>query len=114
VNGGRTLILGLTFKENCPDLRNTRVTDIVGELESYGIQVDVWDPWVNAAEAEHEYGIRPIPQPESGVYDSMILAVAHREFAELGAEQIREFGVPGAVLFDVKYLFPGSATDGRL
>jgi UDP-N-acetyl-D-galactosamine dehydrogenase len=114
VNGGRTLILGLTFKENCPDLRNTRVTDIVDELESYGIQVDVWDPWVSAAEAEHEYGIRPIPQPEPGVYDSMILTVAHRQFAELGADRIREFGAPGAVLFDVKYLFPSAATDGRL
>jgi UDP-N-acetyl-D-galactosamine dehydrogenase len=114
VNGGRTLILGLTFKENCPDLRNTRVIDIVEELESYGIQVDVWDPWVSAAEAEHEYGIRPIPQPEPGVYDSMILAVAHRQFAELGADRIREFGAPGAVLFDVKYLFPSAATDGRL
>ena len=114
VNGGRTLILGLTFKENCPDLRNTRVTDIVDELESYGIQVDVWDPWVSVAEAEHEYGIRPIPQPESGVYDSMILAVAHRQFAELGADRIREFGAPDAVLFDVKYLFPATATDGRL
>ena len=74
----------------------------------------MWDPWVSVAEAEHEYGIRPIPQPESGVYDSMILAVAHRQFAELGADRIREFGAPDAVLFDVKYLFPATATDGRL
>jgi UDP-N-acetyl-D-galactosamine dehydrogenase len=114
VNGGRVLIMGLTFKENCPDLRNTRVTDIIEELHSYGMRVDVWDPWASGAEAEHEYGIRPIAQPESSAYDALVLAVAHRQFAELGAEKIRAYGVPGAVLFDVKYLFPASAADGRL
>lgn len=114
VHGGRILIMGLTFKENCPDLRNTRVTDIIDELESYGMQVDVWDPWVSATEAEHEYGITPISQPENGVYDAMILAVSHRQFAELGIGRLRAMGVPNAILYDVKYLFPASETDGRL
>lgn len=114
VKGGRVLIMGLTFKENCPDLRNTRVTDIIDELKSYGMQVDVWDPWVSAEEAEHEYGITPIAQPDSGAYNAMVLAVAHRQFAELGADDIRAFGVPDAVLFDVKFLFPAADTDGRL
>jgi UDP-N-acetyl-D-galactosamine dehydrogenase len=114
VNGGRALIMGLTFKENCPDLRNTRVTDIIDELNSYGMQVDVWDPWVNPAEAEHEYGITPIQQPQSGAYQAVVLAVAHRQFAELGVDGLRAFGAPNAVLYDVKYLFPASATDGRL
>jgi UDP-N-acetyl-D-galactosamine dehydrogenase len=114
VNGGRTLVMGLTFKENCPDLRNTRVTDIIDELTSYGMQVDVWDPWVSTAEAEHEYGIRPVSQPETGAYDAIVLAVGHRQFAEIGVEGIRAFGTPGAVLYDVKYLFPAAASDGRL
>ena len=106
--------MGLTFKENCPDLRNTRVTDIIDELKSFGMQVDVWDPWVDAAEAEHEYGISPIPEPEKGDYDGIVLAVSHQQFAELGVQKIRELGVPDAVLYDVKYLFPASETDGRL
>jgi len=114
VNGGRALILGLTFKENCPDLRNTRVTDIIDELNSYGMQVDVWDPWVSVTEAQHEYGITPIQQPESGAYQAVVLAVAHRQFVELGIERLRALGTPNAVLYDVKYLFPASATDGRL
>jgi len=114
VHGGRVLIMGLTFKENCPDLRNTRVTDIIDELESFGMQVDVWDPWVSAAESEHEYGITPISQPNAGTYHAMILAVSHHQFAEMGVDKIRALGTPNAVLYDVKYLFPTSATDGRL
>ena len=114
VNGGRVLIMGLTFKENCPDLRNTRVTDIIDELKSYGMQVDVWDPWVSVSEAEHEYGITPIAGPQDGIYQAVVLAVAHRQFAELGLENIRKLGTPDSVLFDVKYLFPAAATDGRL
>ena len=114
VNGGRALIMGLSFKENCPDLRNTRVTDIIDELESYGMQVDVWDPWVSVAEAEREYGIVPIGQPQQGTYDAIVLAVAHRQFGELGVRKIRDLGMPDAVLFDVKYLFPASDSDGRL
>jgi UDP-N-acetyl-D-galactosamine dehydrogenase len=110
----RVLVLGLTFKENCPDLRNTRVVDIVKELADYGIATDVWDPWVDAHEARREYGIAPIAEPAEGQYDAVVLAVAHRQFAELGAERVRAFGKPGAVLFDVKHLFPANAADGRL
>ncbi|MCB1790772.1 MAG: Vi polysaccharide biosynthesis UDP-N-acetylglucosamine C-6 dehydrogenase TviB [Gammaproteobacteria bacterium] len=114
VNGGRVLVMGLTFKENCPDLRNTRVVDITAELESYGMKVDVWDPWVSIAEAEHEYGITPIAEPDAGAYDAIVLAVGHRQFVELGIDKIRALGKPGAVVYDVKYLFPAAATDGRL
>ena len=114
IAGARVLVLGLTFKENCPDLRNTRVVDIVAELRSFGVQVDVHDPWIDATEAEHEYGIRPVTDPEPGVYDAIIVAVAHRQFRELGIAGIRRFGRPGAVVYDVKYLFPADAVDGRI
>ncbi len=114
VKGGRALIMGLTFKENCPDLRNTRVTDIIDELQSYGMQVDIWDPWVSSEEAQHEYGITPVAQPDSGAYNAIVLAVAHRQFADMGADDIRALGAENAVLFDVKYLFPAADTDGRL
>jgi len=110
----RVLILGLTFKENCPDLRNTRVLDIVKELTDYGIGSDVFDPWVDPQEASTEYGIKPITKPARETYDAIILAVAHRQFAELGVERIRAFGKPGAILFDVKHIFPVAAVDGRL
>jgi UDP-N-acetyl-D-galactosamine dehydrogenase len=112
--GSRVLILGLTFKENCPDLRNTGVVDIIEELSDYGIPCDVWDPWVDPAEAHREYGITPIPEPAEGAYDAIVLAVAHRQFAELGSVRVRAFGKPGAVLYDVKHLFPAVSVDGRL
>jgi UDP-N-acetyl-D-galactosamine dehydrogenase len=114
VNGGRALVMGLTFKENCPDLRNTRAIDIVTELSSYGMAVDVWDPWVNVAEAEHEYGITPVDTPATGAYAAVIIAVAHRQFDELGIDQIRALALPEGIVFDVKYLFPAGQTDGRL
>ena len=114
VHGGRALIMGLTFKENCPDLRNTKVTDIIDELQTYGMQVDVWDPWVSREEAEHEYGISPISEPAADSYDAVVIAVGHRQFVERGVDAIRELGRPGAVVFDVKYLFPADVTDGRL
>jgi UDP-N-acetyl-D-glucosamine/UDP-N-acetyl-D-galactosamine dehydrogenase len=115
VVGSRVLVLGLTFKENCPDIRNTRVVDVVAELEGLNARVDVWDPWVDAAEARHEYGVAPLAgEPEAGAYDAVILAVAHREFAALGADRLRAFGRPGAVLFDVKSVLPRDAADGRL
>ena len=114
VNGGRVLVMGLTFKENCPDLRNTRVVDIIAELESYGMNVDVFDPWVSVAEALHEYGIKPISSLEDGRYDAVVLAVSHQQFVTMGLEKIRALGKPGAVLYDVKYLFPADQTDGRL
>ena len=110
----RVLVLGLTFKENCPDLRNTRVVDIVAELKDYGIAYDVHDPWVNPAEAEHEYGIRVIDEPGPGTYDAVILAVAHHQYCEMGADRIREFGKPNAVLYDVKQVLPKDRVDGRL
>jgi UDP-N-acetyl-D-galactosamine dehydrogenase len=108
------LILGLTFKENCPDLRNTRVVDIIQEFRDYNARVDVYDPWVDAREAVHEYGIEPIIQPQPGHYDAIILAVAHRQFRDMGAEGIRILGKPDSVLFDVKYVLPASTVDGRL
>jgi len=114
VMDAKILILGLTFKENCPDLRNTRVVDIIRELRDYQAQVEVYDPWVDAQEAAHEYGIEPISAPTPGTYDAIILAVAHQQFREMGAERIRALGKPDAVLFDVKYLLPTTAVDGRL
>jgi nucleotide sugar dehydrogenase len=110
----RVLVLGLAFKENCPDLRNTRVVDIIESLRGYNALVDVHDPWVNADEAHHEYGLDPVGEPPAGNYDAIVLAVGHRQFRELGAERIRDFGRPGAVLYDVKYLLPKEAVDGRL
>lgn len=112
--GARVLILGLTFKEDCPDLRNTRVVDIVHALRGYNARVDVHDPWVDAAMAEHEYGIRPMAAAEAGAYDAVILAVAHRQFAALGAAGVRALGKPGAVLYDVKSMLPRESVDGRL
>lgn len=114
VKGARVLVMGLAFKENTPDLRNTRVIDIVRELEDYGAAVDVWDPWIPAAEAEHEYGLALITAPAARTYDGVVLAVAHREFQALGPEAIRGFGKPGAVVFDVKSALPKSASDLRL
>jgi UDP-N-acetyl-D-galactosamine dehydrogenase len=112
--GGRVLVLGLTFKENCPDLRNTRVVDIVQSLHGYNTDVDVYDPWVNAGEAEHEYGVKPIVQPQLGAYDAVIIAVGHQQFVDLGAEGVRAFGKPLSVVYDVKYVLPRNAVDGRL
>jgi UDP-N-acetyl-D-galactosamine dehydrogenase len=114
VNGGKVLIMGLTFKENCPDLRNTRVVDIVAEFESYGLAVDVWDPWVEPTEAERLYGISLVVEPQAGSYDSIVLAVSHRQFTDMGANAVRTLGTPTAVLYDVKYLFKSADTDGRL
>ncbi|UYF99262.1 Vi polysaccharide biosynthesis UDP-N-acetylglucosamine C-6 dehydrogenase TviB [Halomonas sp. GD1P12] len=114
VEGSRVLVLGLTFKENCPDLRNTRVVDILAELADYGVCVDVYDPQVSKAEAEAEYGITPVESPKAGAYDAMILAVAHREFCELGAQGIRVWGKPEHVLYDLKYVLPKHDADLRL
>ena len=114
VTDSNILILGLTFKENCPDLRNTRVVDVIAELESYGAKVHVYDPWVNRTEAEEEYGITPINDPEAGAYDAVILTVAHRQFTEMGVDKIRGLGKPKSVLYDVKYMLPTDGVDGRL
>ncbi|SIS47229.1 Vi polysaccharide biosynthesis UDP-N-acetylglucosamine C-6 dehydrogenase TviB [Neptunomonas antarctica] len=114
VNGARVLVLGLTFKEDCPDLRNTKVVDIINELSDYGINVDCHDPWINVTDAEHEYGITPVSTPEQGAYDAVIIAVAHQQFKAMGAEGIRSFGKPEHVLYDLKYILPAEATDLRL
>jgi len=108
------LIMGLTFKENCPDLRNTRVVDLVEEFEVFNCNVDVYDPWVNKDEAVHEYGIKPIDQPVKGKYDAILLAVAHDEFKELSLKQIKAFGKDNHVLYDIKYLLNANEVDGRL
>ena len=110
----RVLVLGLTFKENCPDLRNTRVVDVIDELRGFGMQVDVYDPWGDAQQAREQYAIELLPALPLGQYDAIVLAVAHREFAQLGAAALRATGKPGAVLFDVKNLFPRDQVDERL
>ena len=110
----RILVLGLAFKENCPDLRNTRVVDIVHALHAYNAVVDIHDPWVSAAEAEHEYAITPVAEPAAGGYDAIIVAVGHRQYVAMGAEGIRQFGKPSSIVYDVKYVLPRDAVDGRL
>lgn len=114
VEGAKVLILGLSFKENCPDVRNTKVIDIVHELEEYNIEVDVYDPWVDKAEAEREYDVTPISKPDVNHYDGIILAVAHNEFVEMGVEKIRALGKTSHVLYDLKYVFSKEDTDIRL
>jgi len=111
----RILVLGFTFKENCPDVRNTRVVDVIHELRSYGAAVDTYDPWADAAAVHEEYGIdllQGVPQPAS--YDAMVLAVAHQQFQDMGAAAIRAFGTDGAVLYDIKSMLPPSQVDARL
>ena len=114
VDGARILIMGLTFKENCPDLRNTRVVDIVKELADYNVQAEVFDPWASAAEAQHEYGITLVQQPAVGAYDAIIIAVAHHQFKAMGLDAIRALGKPEHVLYDLKYLLPAADSDLRL
>jgi len=114
VDGARVLIMGLTFKENCPDLRNTKVVDIVRELADYNIQIDVYDPWVSVKEAEYEYGLTPVTEPAVNAYDGIILAVAHNQFRALGAENIRKYGKDEHVLYDLKYVLSAVESDIRL
>ena len=108
------LIMGLTFKENCPDIRNTRVVDLIEEFKSYNCNVDVYDPWVDKEEASHEYGIMPVDSPVNGKYDAIILAVAHHQFKEMGGDRIKQLGRQNHVLYDIKYLLPANEVDGRL
>jgi len=114
VDGARVLILGLTFKENCPDLRNTRVVDVVSELRDYGVQVDVHDPWVDAAEAKHEYGLDLVTTPEPAAYDGVILAVAHDTYRDAGATALRGYGGRDHVFCDLKSVFARDESDLRL
>ncbi|MFK5950592.1 MAG: Vi polysaccharide biosynthesis UDP-N-acetylglucosamine C-6 dehydrogenase TviB [Methylococcales bacterium] len=108
------LVLGLAFKENCPDLRNTKVVDILSELEPYNANVDIFDPWIDPQDAKKEYGLNVISKPEAGHYDTIIIAVAHKEFAEMGAKGIRGLCKDNSVIFDVKYLLNADEVDGRL
>ncbi len=114
VASSKVLVLGLTFKENCPDIRNTKVIDIINELKEYDIAADVFDPWVDGSEAQHEYGITLISTPAAQFYDAVILAVAHDEFKQLGAAGIRAFGKPNHVLYDLKYVLSAAEADVRL
>jgi UDP-N-acetyl-D-galactosamine dehydrogenase len=114
VAGSRILVLGLAFKENCPDLRNSKVADVVAELKNFDAKVDVYDPWVDGEAAQAEYGFRPIETPEAGKYDAIVLAVGHELFRKMGSGTIRKWGRQTHVLFDVKYMFPADQTDGRL
>jgi UDP-N-acetyl-D-galactosamine dehydrogenase len=114
VDGANVLVMGMTFKEDCPDLRNTRVIDVIRELEDFNMKVDVYDPWVDADEARHEYGFTPVAKPRAGGYDAIILAVAHWQFKEMGADALRKLGKTEHVLFDLKYVLPIGAADVRL
>ena len=114
VAGARALVLGVAFKENCPDVRNTRVVDVVRELEDFGMTVDVHDPWVDATACEAEYGIRLCAQPQLAAYSAVILAVAHRQFAALTADQLAAFKAPQAVVYDIKSALPRDWVDERL
>lgn len=116
VNGARALVLGITFKENCPDIRNSKVADVVRELQKYGAQVDVYDPWADAGECRHEYGLRLIRSLERNGrgYDAAVMAVAHREFRDLGAAGVRRLCRKNHVLYDIKHVFAAAEVDGRL
>ena len=115
VLGSKVLVLGLTFKENCPDVRNTKVVDIVRTLQGYNTEVDVYDPWISVEDAEHEYGLKCLRAlPEAGKYAAIVLAVGHKQFIELGVEGVKAFGQRGAVVFDVKGILPMGVADGRL
>lgn len=114
VQGARVLVMGLAFKENCPDLRNTRVVDIISELGEYQAQVDVYDPWVDPEAAYREYGIRPIAEPALAEYDAIVLAVAHTQFGDMGIDAVRALGKPNHLLYDLKYIFDASDVDLRL
>ncbi len=112
--GARVLVLGLTFKEDCPDLRNTKVVDLIRELREAGAVVDIHDPWADAALAHAEYSLDVVPQPQAGHYDAIVLAVAHQRFRDLGAAGIRALGRSGAVIYDLKRVLPAGAADGAL
>lgn len=114
VNNARVLVMGLSFKENCPDIRNTKVVDIIDELLEYTPNVDIYDPQVSAAEVKHEYGLDLLVEPASGSYDAVILAVAHREFVELGGDAIRELCRNEGVVYDLKYVLDKDQSDMRL
>jgi UDP-N-acetyl-D-glucosamine/UDP-N-acetyl-D-galactosamine dehydrogenase len=108
------LVMGLTFKEDCPDIRNTRVVDVVQELSGFHCNIDVYDPWIDKEESIREFGITPVEQPEPGKYDAVIIAVAHHQFKSMGITAIRALGKKNHVLYDIKYILPAEKVDGRL
>jgi len=108
------LVMGLTFKEDCPDIRNTRVVDVVQELSGFHCNIDVYDPWIDKEESLREFGIAPIEQPKPGKYDAVIIAVAHHQFKSMGIKAIRALGKKNHVLYDIKYILPSEKVDGRL
>ena len=114
VNASRVLVMGLAFKENTPDLRNSKVADLIAELQAHRARVDVWDPWVDAREAQAEYGFKPVKRPARGRYDAIVLAVAHREFLAMRPEEIRRLAKRRHVIYDIKYLLNRGQSDGRL
>lgn len=114
VNGARALVLGITFKENCPDIRNSKVVDVVRELQKNGAEVDIYDPWADNAEVKHEYGLKVIRNLEPRRYDAAVVAVAHKEFRDLGAEGVRKLCKKSHVLYDIKHVFTAAEVDGRL
>jgi len=114
VKGARALVLGVTFKENCPDIRNSKVVDVVRELRSHGAKVDIYDPWASPAECRHEYGFTTVRELKPGRYDVAVVAVAHRQFRDLGARGVRRLCKKSHVLYDIKHVFPAAAVDGRL
>ncbi len=114
VNGARVLMLGITFKENCPDIRNSKVVDVVKELEKYGARIDVYDPWADPAECRHEYGLRLTRSLQKNGYDAAVVAVAHQEFRELGAAQVHKLCRKSHIIYDIKHVFPSADVDGRL
>jgi UDP-N-acetyl-D-galactosamine dehydrogenase len=114
VKGSRVLVLGVTFKENCPDIRNSKIVDVIRELGKLGARVDIYDPWADPGETRHEYGIKLLREPKESTYDAVLMAVAHDQFKQMGIRSVRRFGKPKHVVYDIKYVFPASATDGRL
>jgi UDP-N-acetyl-D-glucosamine/UDP-N-acetyl-D-galactosamine dehydrogenase len=114
VKGARTLVLGMTFKENCPDIRNSKVVDVVRELAKYGAEVEIYDPWADARECHHEYGLRPIKALTARRYDAVVVAVAHGQFRELGSDGLRRLCKKNHVIYDIKHVFPAAEVDGRL
>lgn len=114
VEGSKVLVLGLSFKENCPDIRNTKIIDIINELKEYQIEVDIYDPWVDISEAQYEYNVTPIKTLQDSTYDGVILAVAHEEFKVMGADKMRKLGKANHVLYDLKYVLDQSEVDIRL
>ena len=113
VVGSKVLVMGAAFKENCPDLRNSKVADVVQRLRGYNADVEIWDPWVSPASCREEFGVNCVREQPQGPYAGIVIAVGHRQFRELGIAGIRALGTGNAVIYDIKGLFPRAETDGR-